>query len=355
MSRTLRLLATAAALLSAVALRAQQPFVGAGFTTLFDNREYAASAFPKASETIFAMRLTPYAGLRWAECNSLTAAVELTQDFGDESGFLTEVKPLVWYSYEAERVLASAGIFPREQLRGSYGDLFFDPAWRFRHSRIQGLMGQYRSRTGFVELAIDWEGMQSREVREKFRILTAGEWAGRYLYGGYALTLLHYAKTSDPAPDEGVVDHIVVNPYGGVRFRALFNFDIRLGYVQTLQRDRMAAAGWKTPKGGALDIRMDYKGLQLGNMLYAGENLAPFYGRYGTALYASSPFFGTRRHIYNRTDISYARRFFSETLGVRAGLFFHYDGTGLSTSQMVEVDVRLQKIFAKRRKAHENR
>lgn len=339
-----------ATLLVATAARSQEWVAGLDFATWFDNREYSGTEFADASETFFSARLTPQIGLRWDNRNTLTVAVDLLQDFGDGAKFLTEAKPQFWYQYEAPRVLAAAGIFPRTKLRGDYGPAFFDRSYLFYHNRLMGVMGQYRGESGFVEAAIDWEGMQSDVQREKFRILSAGQYNGRRFYGGYALSLLHYAKTSDPAPDEGVVDNILVNPYGGLRFEAFFGFDIRLGYLQSLQRDRRAENGWVTPKGGVLDIRLSRWGLTLGNMLYAGENLMPFYNFYGGGLYANDVFFGTRNHLYNRTELSYDRRFFHGTLGVRAGIFFHCDGRGMGTSQMLELTVHLQKTVTRKGK-----
>lgn len=346
------LLLTFAAMATGAA--AQQLVLGVDFDTRFDNREYSGMSYD-TSETLFSARLTPQIGLRWDKRNTLMIGVDLMQNFGDDSKFLTEAKPLMWYQFESPKVLTAAGIFTRTKLRGDYNEAFFDRAYLFYHNRIQGVMGQYRTERGFVEMAIDWEGMQSDTRREKFRILSGGQYNWKHLYGGYALSLIHFAKTSDPAEGEGVVDNILVNPYGGVRFNAYFNFDIRLGYLQSLQRDRHLENGWVTPKGGMLDIRMSRWGVTLGNMLYVGQNMMPFYDKYGATLYTNCVFFGTRDNIYNRTEISYDRRFFNDTLGVRAGLFFHYDGASLGMQQMLEVSVRLQKICSKREKQRENR
>lgn len=350
MSLRHRILVVCLTVLPAAGLQAQRLFAGVDFATRFDNREYAGTHFADASETFFSARLTPQIGVRWDERNTLAVAVDLLQDFGDGSDFLTEAKPLIYYRFEAPKVRAAAGIFPRGMLCGDYGDAFFDRSYRFYHNRISGVMGQYRGAgAGFVELAIDWEGMQSKLTREKFRLLSAGRYdRGGAWYGGYALTLLHYAKTSDPAPDEGVVDHLLVNPFVGVRFGSRYAFDVRLGYLQSMQRDRIAENGWLTPKGGLLEIKASRWGLTLGNALYVGQNMMPLYGRYGRALYAGDVFFGTPNTVYNRTEIAYARRFFGDTLGIRAGLFFHCDGKGLGTSQLLEVNVRLQKTCGKR-------
>lgn len=345
----LRKSALAALLLAVVSTVSAQEWggvVGVGFETLFDNREYASMALD-GSKTVFAARLTPEVGVQWASRNRLMVAAELMQDFGDGSKFLTEAKPRIWYQYEAPKVLAAAGIFPRDRLRGAYGEAFFDRAWLFYHARIQGVMGQFRTERGFVEFAIDWEGMQGEGRRERFRILSGGQYDGRLLYGGYALSLLHFAKSSNPAPTEGIVDHLVLNPYGGIRFNAFFDFDIRLGLLQSLQRDRIAEAGWKAPTGGMLDIRLSRWGFTLANMLYAGADQTPFRERYGDDLYACSTFYGTHDGFYNRTDLSWAGSFFDGSLDVRAGLLFHCDGTGFGMQQVLQLTVRLQKIFGR--------
>lgn len=44
-----------------------------------------------------------------------------------------------------------------------------------------------------------------------------------------------------------VVDNFLLNPYIGARFTAFFDFDIRLGYLLGMQRDRMLEEGWKLP------------------------------------------------------------------------------------------------------------
>ena len=51
--------------------------------------------------------------------------------------------------------------------------------------------------------------------------------------------------------------------------------------------------------------------------------------------------YGTREHLYNRTEVSYDRRFFNGTLGVRAALFFHCDGRSMGMQQLLEVNVSL--------------
>lgn len=341
--------ALAALTLQTGRVAAQNLFAAVDFETLFDNREYSGTHFADASETFFSARLTPEVGLDWDRHNALVVGVELLQDFGDGADFLTEVKPQIYYRFTHERGAAAAGIFPRRLLRGDYNEAFFDRSYLFYNNRIQGLMGRYEGRRGFAEFALDWVGKQSPERREQFRILSAGRYDapnGRF-YGGYALMVQHFAKTTEPAEDEGVVDNILVNPFVGVRFEAFFRFDIRAGYLQGLARDRIAAEGWKSPCGALVDIALRRRGWLIRNSLYAGGDLMPLAGRYGSRLYAGSPFFSAPDHVFNRTELGYERRFFRQTLGVRGRLLLDYDGGGLGTAQVVEVNVRLEKMFGK--------
>ena len=208
------------------------------------------------------------------------------------------------------------------------------------------MAAHYKSQTGsFIEFALDWEGMRSYQTREKFRILSGGEYKGRHWYGGYVMTLLHYAKTDNTELDEGVVDHILLNPYVGYRYQGAYTFDARLGYLQSLQRDRRTEEGWKAPKGGRLALSVSRWGVCLLNELYVGENMLPFWDIYGYGLYAGTPFYGTPKKIYNQTAVTYNRRFFNNTVGVSAGFYFHYDGVGLGLQQILKVSVNLQKPF----------
>ena len=133
-------------------LSAQELVAGADFATRFDNREYSGNAF-SPSETFFSARLTPEFGVQWDGRNRLMIAVDLWQDFGDGSKFLTDAKPQIYYTFSAPRVTASAGIFPRTQLLGSYSEAFFSSDVVFYDNLISGVLANYHSPRGYVEFA----------------------------------------------------------------------------------------------------------------------------------------------------------------------------------------------------------
>lgn len=338
-----------------------QVVVGADFDTYFDNREYAGSPIGE-SQTLFSSRLTPKVGIEWSGRNRLMVGMDMLSNFGDDSDLFAKIRPQIYYSFNSERVSAYAGIFSRDEMMGRYSELILSDSVRFYENRVQGLMGQYRGHRGFVELSLDWCGMYSTHSREKFRVLSAGEIDfdryERRFYGGYALQVFHYAGSE--TIQNCVVDNIIIDPYVGARFSAFFDFDVRLHYVQTMQRDRANEDKFRTPKGGMLQLRMERWGLYLDEQLYLGENLQPYYSTfrseafpngYGGDLYAGERFFGTADNIYNSTKIGYNRSFFGDTVSVDAFIAMQYDGVMWGTRQMVKLSVRLmgEKSLAKKR------
>ncbi|MCM1150614.1 MAG: hypothetical protein NC209_00615 [Alistipes sp.] len=340
---------------AATTARAQELIAGADFTVRFDNREYAANSFGEP-QTLFSARLTPRIGVEWERKNRLIVAVDLLQNFGEKNRFLSDVRPLVYYRFDTPNVRAAAGIFDRKELEGDYSRAFFSDSTAFYHNRMSGFLGRYVSTSRpetYVELALDWEGMYSHASREKFRILSAGRYTtDRGFYFGYALSVFHFAGREG---NKNVTDNMLLNPYAGWKFDAYLNFDIRANFLFAPQRGRSVDNAWQTPCGGQLDIAIRKWGVKIENDLYVGANLQPLrncvsdpslgltYGQEG--LYAGESFYATTEHIYNRTWIGYERTFFRGTLGIEAGMVFHYDGTATGTQQVVRLTVDIERLF----------
>lgn len=344
-----------ALLVAASGARAQNLIAGADFTTRFDNREYASNDFNEP-QTLFSARLTPRIGVEWMQKNRLVVGVDLLQNFGDDTEFLTRARPIVYYRFNTKNVQANAGIFDRKELMGDYSLAFFSDSTAFYHNRLSGFLGHYRSterENTYVEMAIDWEGMYSVESREKFRIISAGRYtldAGFYF--GYAFSMFHFAGQ---VGNKNVTDNLLINPYVGWGFNAFFDFDLKAGFLMAPQRARSIMPGWTKPCGAQIDLRISKWGVKIENNLYLGENLQPYRNEvcnpetgatYGSdQLYAGEAFYATTKHVYNRTWIGYDRRFFNGTVGVEAGMVFQYDGTGMGSQQIVRLSVDIEKLF----------
>ena len=338
--------------LSALA-QSERLYLDTDFDFDFDNTEYSGSGLG-ASETMFSISLTPVLRYEWNEKHSLGAGVNMQKMFGSVR-FLDDIDLVAYYQFHSEKYGAVAGLFRREKMIGRYSEVFFSNAWLVDNRLVQGLALQYHDKIGFAELVADWNGMYSAETREQFRILFSGE--GRFakvMYAGASAEMHHYANRADF--QHNVVDNFVINPYLGVDFEAFFAFDIRLGYLQTLQRDRQTESGWVLPMGGELFFRMSRWGVFISNNIYVGKNLQPFYNSvgkegtiYGADLYASDPFYGTTTGIYNRTGIGYERNFWKERIKVKAEFVLKTDGKRLYNQQIISLAVNLApKLYEKK-------
>lgn len=326
--------------------------LGADFDVYFDNREYEGAKFNE-SQTLFSSRLTPIVGVKWNEKNSLIVGVDLRSDFGSKNRGFDRVRPQVYYQFKTKNVLTCYGIFTRDKLCGDYSEAIFSDSMRFYDHRVQGLLGQYKGKHGYVELSADWCGMFSEESREKFRILSAGRYyfgKKQLFYGGYDFMMFHFAGSK--LIEHCVNDNLLLEPYVGVGFTAWADFDIKLKYLQTFQRDRDNEEKYRTPKGGLFQFRMSKWGVFLEEQLYFGEGLQPFYHQtrgelfpegYGAELYSGDSFFGTNKKIYSNSRIGFKRGFFNDTLNVNAYFAMQYDGTGWGCKQVIALYVRLLK------------
>ncbi len=344
----------------AIGVQAQRIGWEADFKTRFDNREFTGSSCNE-SQTVFLADLTTAVTYSWMDRNTFRFGINLQKDFGDNRSFFSEVRPLAAYAYRTERLEADAGIFSRDELQGDYSHAFFNDSLRVYDPTIQGMALRYRDRKGLqAEMAINWEGMYSEYSREKFRLFGAirKEWntaADKRWYVGGALSMFHFANSM--LTQGNVVDNMLVNPHvgfaskraellrrnadGSTALERPFWYDFRAGFLWAPQRDRITDEGWKAPMGGELRIRFGWKGLEFENNLYAGENLMPLFGRYGSELYAGERWYGTPNHFYNRTRLGYERTFCDGTVAVKAAMIFHAEGTGLYTQQILQVSVRL--------------
>lgn len=331
-------------------LTAQELRLGADFTTLFDNREYAGMEFDE-SGTLFSARLTPEVGVVWAKYNELTFAVDMVQDFGHNSKFLSDANVQLYYAYRAPRMKVLAGIFPRSEMRGLSSPLFFDRDYRYYNNRIGGVLVRYEDnkyKDSYVEFAMDYTGMRDFDTREAFMIMSSGRMNIDALYFGYDFYMGHYAKDYNPDTLDGVVDNLMLTPYVGYRFSAnkrarLINFDLRLQYVQSLQRDRINEHTWQYPHGAELFVEVEWCDVRLSNRLYASRGrLFTYYDRYGTNVYFGQPQYNVAKGgIYDAISLSYGRRFFNDTLAIEAGITAEYDGRGWGTRQWLQLSVDL--------------
>lgn len=340
-----RIVALLAAIVSSLPIAAQELRWEVDFDLNFDNREYAELSIP--SQTLFGARLTPQIGIGWGKGqHALMIGTDLTKTFGRDTRFCEDPELMLYYAYRGRQFSATAGAFPRKMLLGDYSGAIASDSVRFYDKNLDGVLLQYRGSGGFVELGIDWDGIYSVEEREKFRIFSAGEYTRRVFTCGYTFSNYHYAgRVGVP----GVVDNILINPYIGAKFEHLLPLDrlsLTAGWIQTFQRDRRSGEKGVQPCGGEVRLRVEKWYVGIDNRLYLGDNLMPYFSRYGGDLYAGERLYtmedGASRY-YNRTELYYDRTWWSDAIPVtlRAGIVLHFIAGKVATSQMLQLNVAI--------------
>lgn len=324
------------------------------FDMNFDNREYASLSVP--SQTLFGARLTPMVGFGWDEGrNALMAGVDVVKTFGRDR-FSEDPQLVLYYAYRSQRFRATAGVFPRRMMLGDYSPAIFSDSVRFYDNNLDGLLLQYTGERGFAELGVDWDGAYSKEEREKFRIFSSGRIDRGVFVGGYTLSVYHFAGREGV---KGVVDNIAVEPYVGLDMKRLLPLDcatVTAGWLQTMQRDRISGEKGVRPAGGELRLKVEKWHAGIDNRLYVGDDLMPYFSRYGGELYAGERFYsleGGTSDCYDRLEFYYDRLWSTRAdIGLHVGFVFHFAGGRVVTQQVLRLNVAINKGgFMKKRKA----
>ena len=340
------------------------------FKMNFDNRELYKSAY-SSSMTIFGARVTPSVGVsvrpKAGEEHRVMIGADVMKDFGGAHDRLFE--ELTFY-YRMQKDMGDtdialyAGIFPRGSMTGDYSPAFFSDSLRFYDNNLEGIMLQVSRTKASFELICDWAGQYGADSRERFMVISAGEGkVAPFLSLGYAGYLYHFASSHK---QKGVVDNILLNPYLKFDMTSMMNiqhFQIRLGWLQALQNDRVHGNGYAFPSGGELDLDIRNWNVGVRNRLFCGTDMMPLYNnkdntgaKYGSALYMGDPFYRVYDDgrngmgVYDRMEVYYEPDFkgSSKYISIRLAAVFHFNALKYcGTQQMVTVRFNLQSLLSR--------
>ena len=364
------LLVAATSLHAADSLKTASLAYDVDFKMNFDNRELYKSAFSR-SMTIFGARVTPSIGLavrpQAGEEHKVMIGADVMKDFG---GVQTRILEELTLYYRMQKDMGDtdltlyAGIFPRSRTMGDYSPAFFSDSLLFYDNNLEGVMLQIRRPKASFELACDWMGQYGPDRREKFMVFSAGE--GKilpFMSLGYAGYLYHFANSYT---QKGVVDNILLNPYLKFDFSdaiGLQRLDVRLGWLQGLQNDRVHGNGYVFPSGGEVDLDIRNWNVGVRNRLFCGIDMMPLYNdkdntgvKYGPELYMGDPFYrvyddgNDGMGIYDRLEVYYEPDFWSSSkyINIRIAAIFHFNAMKYcGTQQMVTVRFNLQSLLCR--------
>ena len=342
------------------------------FEYRLDNAEYDYSkGYYESSSTLHALRLIPGLGLRIDQNeklrHTLYASLNFYHNFG-EPGF--DILKLVnaaniYYRVDAQlgkgQFSGIAGWFPRNFMEGEYIGAFFSTRNVFEDNSLEGLFLKYRTPILYAELGLDWLGLQKGASRERFRILTAGEYKFPYgLSACWAGSFYHFA-CSETA--NNVVDNNMLHLYAkwAPAGTPLQQLDVTLGAVATYQWDRSARDSRTFPFGFQSDQRARMWDAGLRNSFYLGEDLMPFFGvtdfgaPYARDLYFGEIFYHTHIQgfsVYDRLEAFYEPHIFP-WLDLKVAIVLHFGnptrlyGAFRGWQQMLGLRFNLDKLLRK--------
>lgn len=289
---------------------------------LFNNRENdSANHQYTNSGTLFGAVIAPEIGFsvrsrdlsdrgeEYTAHHKVMLGVNIVKDFGSTARIGEWFDGLTMY-YELSKKISpkcsfglDAGVFPRSRrYEENYSDLFFSDSLRFCDAMIEGMLFHFERPKCRFELGVDWIGMKEPQNRERFMLFSSGggdplDW----LHLGYAAYMFHYASSGEVS---GVVDNAIVNPFVEFRlgeFARMNSLDLRLGYIQAYQRDRLVQHDPMAPMGGEFVVKLQNWGVGLQNRFYFGYSMMPLYGghdaggyKYGPSLYYGEPYWMLR-------------------------------------------------------------
>lgn len=358
-----------------------------GFDMNFDNREFYRSGFSR-SMTIFGARLTPAVGVSVSQNRNIRhkvmLGIDIMKDFGaspisssiagagssetsmglNNRDLFREM--LLYYRLDRKsgdsRFSLNAGIFPRNEMKEYYSEAFFSDSLRFYDNNLEGLLLRLERPSASFELGCDWMGQYGTDRRERFMVFSAGHGdVTSFLSMGYAAYMYHFASSDNV---HGVVDNVLLNPYmkfDFARMTGLQSFYLRLGWLQSMQHDRVHVGHYVFPYGGEIDMDLRKWNVGIRNDLFIGTDMMPYYNsqdaggfKYGTRLYMGDPFYriyddgkggiGT----YDRFEAYYEPKTGSY-LKLRVSAVFHFNNMKYSgTQQMVQLRFDLQELMKRK-------
>ena len=325
---------------------------GTDFDYFFENREFDAirntyygqdGLLPVESCTFNSLVLTPSIGLSMPQSptvrHRLTLGIDIRRDMGSGAVSRKTLDELVVY-YDARAKLgdgssfkAVLGTFPARFREGEYGTAFFSRNTLFNDRNMDGLLLKYRTPRFYGELGADWIGMKTQTGRERFMIVSAGNWKPLdWLDAGWSGTFYHYASSETV---HGVVDNNLVGLYVRANFArntGLQELSLKLGGLFTYQWDRKFEPSQSFPMGFESMAVVRKWNVYLSNCSYVGDNLQYLYShtdaggfQYGSALYFGDPFY--QCPFWDKVELGWEPRI-SDLISLKIDFQFHFSDRG---------------------------
>ncbi len=327
---------------AAASVGASDFFFDSSLGYVFDNHEFDSSSNKYLpSGTIHYGRFTPYVGWNCINEEKIAGRVvfgmDLIKQAGSSistlSGMLADVPMYFMVSYKlpSAQLVGIVGSYPRNYIRGDYGELVFSEETVETDFNLDGMYVGYRKNNFFCETALDWMGKRGNESHERFQILSYGSYTLSPLIDlGWSGSFYHFAGSTQ-AP--GVVDNHLFLPFVKLNFISgvpLDEFSVKIRGLLSYQKLRVED-DLRLPYGCEAELLIRKGSFGLNNLASLSKDFLPFYDStdstgevYGGDLYRGSLFY--RKGFYNRVEFYWAPQFYWK-INFKVSCRLHFNST----------------------------
>ena len=325
--------------------------------TFFDNTEYQGCPY-EVSGTVSGIRLSPEFGIGWGGKYKLMAGLHAQKDFGSRE-FIDHLDFIAYFDYYQQHRRVNQhfvmGAFTRHELLGNYSDFFFDNHYTYFRPNMTGMFYQVGGRVGFVNVWLDWTGLQSKSERESFYVGVSGEAHAKAFVGGGEFYMFHYANTDPPSGDECVHDNIQGHLWAGIDmdywgWKHVNRLRLTAGLMVGVERKRDdGLTPAKSPLGLVLNLDANIWRFGLNALYYYGDRRFTV----DTDDYAAT-YWGT--HMLQSGNYLQAHIYYDlfrwDAIQGRIGYQFHVVEGKLYHQQLLTLSVNLNKESLKQLRNH---
>jgi hypothetical protein len=259
--------------------------------------------------------------------------------------------PLVYYHFAGKQFRFVAGAFPRKQTLDRYPRIFFRDSINNYRPVVTGVFWEYDAGGNYMNVWLDWVSRQTYTRRESFFLGWSGKYNLHIFYGQHFGYMLHLAGVMDPVIPDCLHDNILTLTSIGIDLSSKTKFErleANISWAAGLERNR-DIGDWHRPQGLLSEIKIEYKGLEVFNTFYKGQNRNIFRNEHGSELYWGDLMYSTT--TYNRTDCSILF-YKSDAVNIRMTWSFHFAEKTMYHQQLFNASIDLNNLKKSKQKKY---
>jgi hypothetical protein len=222
---------------------AQKPVLKFTFQGIGDNREFHNGQ--SMSQTILGTIGSAQIGTK-IDNHSLYAGISELYEFGSTISF-HQPELIMYYQFISPKKQFMFGSFPRLGIVDFPLAMLADTLAYFRPD-IEGLLGKITGERGYQMAFVDWNGRQTKIIRESFIVGTSGEIRVKNLFFQNYVLMYHFAHSGERIEGQHIKDYFGYCLTGGFRpgSEKTLHAEIKAGLLSSLYRERSVTNGFRT-------------------------------------------------------------------------------------------------------------